>query len=68
MTMRNRDKNVSLTKREVAAIAAMQGLLSNATYLMEANALGVCVSRRALVNEAIITVDALFDELEKETP
>ena len=75
--MRNRDKSAhpapsdapdGLTKREAAAIAAMQGLMSNSDALTSLHqaADSECGEAEALVaKEAIRQADALFDELEK---
>ena len=69
--MRNRDKpvrsyagvNDGLTKREKAAIAAMQGLLAasgGSEHYFGAN------DTRGVSQTAIAHADALFDEMEKD--
>ena len=56
-----------LTKRESAAIAALQGLLAGegARKVSVADAMGITRSQ-AYVQEAVDYADALFNELEKE--
>ena len=57
-----------LTKREAAAIAAMQGMLSNPKWYK--GALAHCSARRQTVQQviagdAVRQADALFDEMER---